>query len=293
MSRPRPGDHEYRISRAFGVEYELGFPLAAGDGRQIAAELQRISGLPCQYYAMSDASIYTVRDYWKLVPDSTVRFPADRERPETHRALELVSPKLKGAEGLAGTFAMVDAAAQLRAATNTTSGHHVHVDATDMSVDEVKRVCVAFIAHEKVFDLLTSRSRQGNDNPFCKSNQAALVRNTGGGSLQAALDALAAAPTIQAVVRLVNPDVEDEGPRRADRHFKLNVTNLGGGGHGHGTIEFRLHQGTADPAKTMRGVVFLQGFVYHPRGREAYYAASPRDRTPAQLWLQLMHTMSE
>eukprot|EP00966_Prymnesium_polylepis_P080177 1857991-Prymnesium_polylepis.1 len=43
----------------------------------------------------------------------------------------------------------------------------------------------------------------------------------------------------------------------------------------------------------MRWVEFLQRFVYHTRRREAYYAASPRDRTPAQLWLQLMHTMTE
>ena len=71
---------------------------------------------------------------------------------------------------------------------------------------------------------------------------------------QEGLDRIERATTIQQVIDLINP-----ATGRGPRYHKLNITNLGpGGGHGHGTLEFRMHQGTSFPKKTVCWVELLQ-----------------------------------
>eukprot|EP00966_Prymnesium_polylepis_P093215 2157879-Prymnesium_polylepis.1 len=217
--------------RKFGCEYELGFPrrLEATDAnyrlenQRVAAELQRLTGLDVRYVEYT----HQATPYWKLVRDVSIGFGGSTQ---DLFAIELVSPILQGEDGLNQVYRMIQAVAACGGKVNKTVGHHVHIDGGSMSLEEKKKVCVAFIAYEKVFDLMTSKSRQ--ESRWCKSNQEMIARNNGG-SVQAALNAIQRVQSLNELVRVMN--------NGGDRYYKLNLTNLTGG-NGHGTLEFRMHQ---------------------------------------------------
>uniref|UniRef100_A0A7S4HYA4 Amidoligase enzyme n=1 Tax=Prymnesium polylepis TaxID=72548 RepID=A0A7S4HYA4_9EUKA len=261
--------------RRFGVEYELGFQTDL-DGNEIARRLTRASGQTCcyagpNYITSGSNSIHRVTGNWKLVADPSIDFRGSRT---PLKGIELVSPILKGEDGLNKIHAMIKAVSEVGGKVNQSVGHHVHIDAKNMDLTEIKKVCVAFVVYEKVFDLMTSKSRQTNR--WCKSVQA-MVLNSSGGNMQTALNRIKNAQSRAEVVQLVNKN---------DRYYKLNVTNLTGG-HGHGTIEFRMHQGTHNAEKTRNWVEMLQRFVDHVTTRDEYMAPLP-NQPPAKMWLHMM-----
>mmetsp|Transcript_36572 Transcript_36572/g.100946 ORF Transcript_36572/g.100946 Transcript_36572/m.100946 type:complete len:447 (+) Transcript_36572:1798-3138(+) len=256
----------FSIARTFRCEYEFGFPSIAGNEDQIATELRRLSGEMCVRERFNEPQ--HVPDFWKLrSPDRSVMVP-------NHTTLELISAPLRGQEGLNKLTRMLESVERLNPQVNTTTSHRIHIKASDMTLDELKKVCVAFVANEKVFDLLTARSRQGNQNTTCKSNQHEVERSAG--SLTAALNRLQQAPSLEALVELVNP--------RRDPYFKLNLTIPG-------WLEFRLHQGTFEAQKSRNFVELLQRFVHHVKREPKFELAPPPQAPPAKLWLSLMFRM--
>jgi len=218
--------------------------------------------------------------HWKLVPDTTINFQNARA---SLMGIELVSPILVGEEGLDRVSSMIKAVGECGGKVNMSSGHHVHIDASEMSLLEIKKVIVAFLCYEKVFDLMTTRSRQTNQ--WSASNQEVLVARSGG-SLQGAIQRVKAAANKEELVVMVNPANNYDG---WSRYYKMNITNLSGG-NGHNTIEFRMHQGTHNAQKTRNWIEMLQRFVHTATAKEEFVVPPPTE-TPAQLWLHMMHKM--
>jgi len=280
MAAPAANFPEFGITRKFGLEYEMGFPAELGDVNNICARLRQASGQDVQCPSTQyGRHVHVVTPYWKIVPDPSVRVGGGTA------SWELVSPILTGQDGLDKMTAMLRAAEGLGAKVNKTGGHHVHIDALDLNVDQIKKVCAAYIVYEKAFDLLTSRSRQGDENQWCKSNQGRLIA-AGGGSLEAGLRRLMQATTKEAVVAIVNPQMGNGA-----RYHKLNLTNLIGG-NGHGTIEFRMHQATDEWLKSRNWVEFIQRFAQSALTKDPLSPADvPVHESPAKLWLHMMHKM--
>lgn len=266
------GNREYKLTRRFGLEYEFGVPNEGNEEQtraSAATTLGQRSGQRCTFMDYTHA----VHDHWKIVTDSSVQVP-------NYTGLELVSPPLSGQEGLNTMVRMLRAVESMRPNVNKSAGHHVHIDGRDLSLLEVKKICAAFIVYERAFDILTSRSRQDTLNEYCQSNRAVLIRNSGG-TEAGALERLRQAASKEQVVAMMNPN---EG--RGSRYFKLNITNLTGG-RGHGTIEFRQHQGTFEAVKSLRWVELLQRFVENARKDDFIV---PRTLPSyGALWLDMMY----
>jgi len=136
-----------------------------------------------------------------------------------------------------------DSITALEPEVNSSTGFHVHVDASDFSLEDVKKISVAYILYEDAFDMLTKRTRQETNatigRGLCRSNRREMVAKNGG-SVQDQIRRIKEAATMMDVVRLVNPPTGvGSNPNEPKRIYKLNLCNLADAIHhnrGHNTI---------------------------------------------------------
>jgi len=301
----------YEIKRKFGVEFEF-YVLPAQDrgedrddaqrdeSQSVAADqLRQKSGLNCRWHARDDNERRGAVPYWKLVDDNSLHGGGPRGLGKVYTGAEVVSPILKGVEGLDQVNRMGLAMEELGAETTKSTGFHVHIDAKDLKssgaagLEALKKICVAYIVFEPALDLLTKRDRQDRQNILTRSNQKEMML-VHGGSVKDQLDRIKAAPTIEDLVKLVNPN--QRNPDKPSRIYKLNLTNLidTPNGRGHGTIEFRQHHGTVNAKAAGCWVELLQFFVHRTKKPEANFVDIPSgpDGQPlkaSQLWLHMMY----
>jgi hypothetical protein len=99
-------------------------------------------------------------DYWKIVTDSSLQ----GNHLNNDLCFELVSPILKGEDGLMSLRTIMENVRRLGIATNRTCGFHVHVDAEEeeesplSNLPTLKRVAQSFASLKNAFDLLVSLS---------------------------------------------------------------------------------------------------------------------------------------
>jgi RNA polymerase subunit RPABC4/transcription elongation factor Spt4 len=135
-------------------------------------------------------------------------------------AVEVVSPKLFGAHGFDTIKRVLVAAGEAGAKLNASCGFHVHVDAWNWDTNLMLELAKVWAKIEiPVLWYLVSPSRRGNS--FCKPLE------------------------VDDLVMLA------EG-RLTDRYHSLNLCAF----QRHKTVEFRLHNGTAEAQKAIPWVVF-------------------------------------
>jgi hypothetical protein len=78
-----------------------------------------------------------IAEDWKIVFHASVRGHHDNR----DLCLELLSPVLQGNEGLAELHILKEHVRQFGISTNRTSGFHVHIDATFISLSGLQRIC--------------------------------------------------------------------------------------------------------------------------------------------------------
>jgi hypothetical protein len=135
---------------------------------------------------------------------------------------------------------------------NKSTGFHVHVDATNFSLEELKKISQQYVKFEKAFDLLVPPSRRGDTNELIQSNQDVLFA---GKDEQEVLCLFRECESKEDLIELINPK-SDDGP---GRYCKLNLHAI----TQHNTIEFRHHSGTSDIDKICNWVRLLVRFVKH------------------------------
>lgn len=197
------------FDRAFGIEAEF-----IGSMQAVAAVVRAV-GVECTVEAYGHS---TPRG-WKVVTDMSV--PGGGE---------LVSPKLQGAAGFAELKKVLDAVAGV-ATVNTTTGLHVHLDASGESLDSIKRFVKGYVSRQDAIDGLVSRSRRCNG--YAKRWTAA------------DLDRLDRAESLSDL-RLSFP------ASAAFRYRTVNVCSYAR----HGTVEVRQHQGSLNAMKVTAWVRF-------------------------------------
>lgn len=209
---------KFNHERTFGVEIE--FKTSASKA-QVAAAI-RAKGIDCQ----AESYGHQTRNHWKVVSDGSV-----------YGGWELVSPALKGLDGLRQIKAVSEGLAEIGASIDRSCGLHVHHDASDLSRKNIKDLLNFYIRWEPVIDLLMPASRRGNSNTYCRSISRWNDR----------------ASTINAVNGHRGSIYNFTGTR----YTKLNLQSF----HRHGTVEFRHHSGTTDVGKISSWVVLTQVFV--------------------------------
>lgn len=171
----------------------------------------------------------SLRRRWKCVTDASIEI-------DDHYGWEIVSPKLKGDQGLREIRRVLTAVQKMKGRVGESCGHHVHVDAESLSFQDIKRIAQGYLVYEQAFDLMQPVSRQLDENKYLRSNKTgAEDQEKGTKPEQRTLRAILALEKCTEIVDLVDvinpkeyePGIE-AGPERLDRqrYYKLNLTNL-------------------------------------------------------------------
>jgi hypothetical protein len=157
--------------------------------------------------------------------------------------LEAVSPVLQGENGLEQIRKMCDALKFAGGKVNGDCGLHVHIDAADLSLQEIKNVLKYWIKFEDVFDAIQPKQRRKNTNGYCLSNLKAVATDADS-HMELCIARFA---EIDAATKL-------KDLRYRSRYFKLNLESF----WKHGTIEFRHHHGTLNADAIINWVRLIQ-----------------------------------
>lgn len=207
----------FNEERKFGIEIE--FTTAT---KEDVARLMNEKGVPTYIERYN----HTLRGYWKLITDASCGF-------------ELVSPPLKGREGLEQLKKACEALKEAGAVVNKKCGLHVHHDVNDYNAKQIANIFAIYIKLENTIDTLVPQSRRGNNNSYCNS----LFKGT---NQQSVLDKLKAVNSLEHISRIWNT-----------RYVKVNFQSY----VKYGTIEFRQHSGTIDFDKMHNWILLTQRIV--------------------------------
>ena len=169
--------------------------------------------------------------HWKIVSDGSVTGTGTGG----NGGLELVSPILNGYEGVRALAAASRALALAGARVNRTCGVHVHLDASDLSPNQIGNVAANYAEAQRAIDYLVPSSRRSTVyNRYCHP-----IPDYAVASLRTAQ---------------TNSDLASAMP---GRYHKVNLQSL----HRHGTIEFRQHAGSIDGQKIAHWLSLMQAIV--------------------------------
>lgn len=211
------------FTRTFGVEIEAyGVTRAA-----LLAEL-RAQGLE----AHGEEYNHATRPHWKIVSDGSV---------VGANAFELVSPVLRGYEGLEDLARACRALKICGAQVNNSCGLHVHFGARELSIEHFRQLVRNYLVLEPTIDSLMPAGRRGNANTYC---QGLLLGRTQADAERAIL----AATSAQQLASAAN---------NGSRYHKVNLQSF----FRHGTVEFRQHSGSTDFEKISFWVKFLHNLI--------------------------------
>lgn len=208
--------NETNTDRTFGLEIEFG---SKADKYEVARILTE-AGIETQEMGYT----HQTTSFWKIVYDSTVQVPGRHN-------MELVSPILKGAEGLAEIRKVCDVlnGSEIDAKVNTTCGLHVHHGGEGFNDQKMANLINLYKHHETELDSMVAPSRRGNSNRWMQS--------------------------------LEGKEAKDLSRRGSDesalRYHKVNLQSF----HRHGTVEIRHMNGTTDADKICGWVVLTQAIV--------------------------------
>lgn len=191
--------------RSFGVEIEFTRITQAAAARAITAAIGRDVFTSGYHGARS-------WDEWRVESDGSVTYGG--------RGGEAVSPVLSGPEGLAEIKLVVDAIRAAGGSVDRRCGIHVHIDARDLTGEQIARLMTAYVDRQSAFDRMVSPSRVGGG--YCRPMREA--------------EKLQHVESLKAN-RTPHP--------YAERYRTVNVTSLGRTG----TVEFRQHQGSLNATK--------------------------------------------
>ena len=148
-----------KSNRTFGVEVEF----HGSNLTTVASKLSETGIL-----VVAEGYNHTTRGHWKVVPDGSCSF-------------ELVSPILKGQDGMNQTVTLLDALSNIRGVrVDKQCGVHVHVGVPDATGKKVANLVKYFGVNEHIIDMVLSPSRRDSKNTYCKSVfEGVQSRNTG------------------------------------------------------------------------------------------------------------------
>lgn len=198
----------------FGVEIEAyGIPI-----NTLRVALTE-AGINCE----SERYNHTTRGYWKIVSDGSL---------VGQNAFEVVSPILKGEEGLLELEKVCEVLKAKRARINKTCGLHIHFNARDWELNQWKNLLINYSLVEEHMDKLMPESRKANNNNYCKGFQ----------NINNLRSRIENCTDLQGIDQIFN-----------SRYYKINVQSF----WRHGSVEFRHHSGTIEFRKIKNWIKIL------------------------------------
>lgn len=208
---------KFNEERTFGVEIE--FTAAT---REEVARLMNEKGVNTYVEQYN----HSTKSHWKVITDSSCGF-------------ELVSPPLKGREGLEQLKKACVALKEAGAKVDRSCGLHVHHDINDYNAKQIANIFAIYVKLETTIDSLVPVSRRASNNTFCRS----LFQ---GKSQQAILDKLKEVNSLDDIKNIWHT-----------RYVKVNFQSY----LKYGTIEFRQHSGSTEFDKIYNWILLTQQIV--------------------------------
>lgn len=177
---------------------------------------------------------------WKVVTDASL---CDR------RGIEVVSPALKGKDGLKQLWTVCEVLRKVGARITRQCGLHVHHDAQDLGVDGWKSLFKLAAKFEETVDDLVAPSRRGAQCCWAQSFKHETYSNTshwGDVNMAHEFKRIDECLTLEQVTRVYRT-----------RYTKVNGYSF----WRHGTVEFRQHAGTVEFEKMVMWIHLTQRFV--------------------------------
>jgi hypothetical protein len=207
---------ELGISRKFGVEFEMYGSASVNEGTIHSALLD--AGL----------SVGRGTSAWTVKGDGSLG----------RYGVEVTSPALSGEAGLDELRVACRVFNQLGLRVDRSCGTHVHHDAADLTVDDVKRVARGWSNNHTVIDRFVSSSRRAAANPYyCRPLSSGDLRR------------------IDRCTNLM--ELRSLGGRDETRYRTFNVNAYGL----FGTLEIRQHQGTTSYEKVATWIALGQAII--------------------------------
>jgi hypothetical protein len=223
----------------FGVEIE-----AYGISMATVAQSLNDAGLQCRVEGYNHAT----STGWKVVTDGSL----------SHRySFELVSPILKGDDGLQQVLTACNAIRRAGARVSKQCGLHVHIGAGHFDLKQMQNFVKNYVFFEHFFDTIMPKSRRGNINQYIRSNRATLAGMSVDVATGEATTSAAIARAFETVNRATDITNLIRLTQGGNRYYKLNLESF----HRHRTVEFRQHGGTTDGPKIVNWVKLLRAFV--------------------------------
>ena len=205
--------------RQFGVEAEF-YNITP----ERAIEALEAVGIRCSF----EGYTHEVMETWKIVTDGSVTSRGTGRSS----GLELVSPIMKGEEGLREVEKVMNAIDGAGGKVNTTCGLHVHVDTAGMTSTQRKNFFLAYVRNQDMMDRLVSQSRRNNRH-YAQRYE-----------------------TERAITYYA--DTVESGTGGSSRFFTVNTCSI----PKYGTLEFRQHQGTLNGKKIVAWVQMLLAIAH-------------------------------
>lgn len=207
----------FSFARTFGVEMEI-----IHQSKDAVLRAIRSAGISCAIEGYN----HSTRTHWKIVSDASVT-----------GGFEVVSPVLKGEDGLSELKKVCDALVNAGAKILSCCGLHVHLGTDDFKTDirVWKNLYKNYAKLENTIDSFMPQSRRNNT--YCESMR---VRGWN--------------EKIESATNLRDLEAKIT---RSSRYFKLNSQSY----WRHHTVEFRQHSGSVEFEKVKNWILFCARFV--------------------------------
>lgn len=229
-----------KSTRTFGVEIE--FTSDSYNREDVASELRHY-GIDAE----SQDYNHNTQRVWKVITDSSCGY-------------EIVSPVLKGNEGLEETRKVLDILNRMDGVkVDSHCGIHVHVHLEGYNPHNMINLVKTYMKYQDEINMVLPRSRRGT-NRFCRDLVRAFSYNWGdnGGSYSKLFSKLS---SIQTKWKSGNYTDRD-AMYQLDRCFGTRYTTLNLECYSrYGTVEFRQHGGSLNSEKVSTWIVFCSNLV--------------------------------
>lgn len=230
--------------RRFGVEIEFVIPKHYGSSENFIAQLnEKLSADGSTVQVNYESYNHNNGGAWKYVTDGSV---LALDNTQWIGGNEIVSPPLRGFEGLADLRMVLECLEEMGCDVNKTTGLHVHHDFNDATAGTFKSLYKLYCMNEALIDQMMPESRRGNNNEFCRT----ISRVYGSYNSAEAVD-----HRFYSITSFRKYAEHRVGS--GARYCKLNFLSY----WRHGTIEFRHHSGSIDAVKIINWIIFTQAMV--------------------------------
>jgi len=165
---------------------------------------------------------------WEVTNDWSIKNPI---LPSSgHGGLEIISPVLRGTDGMRRAQAVISALQNEQFETNRSCGLHIHIE-SGRDLPTLKKICADFLKEEENFAKLCSEHRRTN--PTCTSNKTMIAKRSPN---QKPEETIATAPTRKELLERT----------QHSKHCRLNITPACTDTKPP-TVEFRLFDANISP----------------------------------------------